>query len=69
MRMDLQRAGGLGSSADTLRTFHRVRRWNEIERAITDNGAGPWFMAINEGNPHPPAFSPGDALGMPPLPA
>lgn len=27
-----------------------VRRWNEIEEAIADNGAGPWFVAINEGN-------------------
>jgi PIN like domain len=26
-----------------------VRRWEEIERKIVENGAGPWFVAINEG--------------------
>jgi PIN like domain len=25
-----------------------VRRWDEIEQTILDNGAGPWFVAINE---------------------
>lgn len=26
-----------------------VRRWNEIEEALEQKGAGPWFVAINEG--------------------
>jgi hypothetical protein len=25
-----------------------VRRWDEIEQALVDKGAGPWFVAINE---------------------
>jgi hypothetical protein len=27
-----------------------VRRWDEMESIIASRGAGPWFMAINEGN-------------------
>jgi PIN like domain len=27
-----------------------VRRWDEIERRIASQGAGPWFVAINDGN-------------------
>jgi hypothetical protein len=27
-----------------------VRRWEDIEGTIASRGAGPWFMAINEGN-------------------
>jgi hypothetical protein len=25
-----------------------VRRWDEIEEALATNGAGPWFVAVNE---------------------
>lgn len=25
-----------------------VRRWTEIERALTEKGPGPWFLAIND---------------------
>lgn len=25
-----------------------VRRWDDIERALRDQGEGPWFIAINE---------------------
>jgi hypothetical protein len=26
-----------------------VRRWDEIEDELATKGAGPWFMAINDG--------------------
>jgi PIN like domain len=26
-----------------------VRRWDEIEAALASRGAGPWFLAVNEG--------------------
>lgn len=25
-----------------------VRRWDDLERVLTERGNGPWFMAINE---------------------
>jgi hypothetical protein len=27
-----------------------VRRWDDLEREIASRGAGPWFIAINEGS-------------------
>lgn len=27
-----------------------VRRWADIERALENKGAGPWFVAVNEAN-------------------
>lgn len=33
------------NSWDTLARL--VRRWDEIERLLTERGPGPWFMAIN----------------------
>lgn len=33
-----------------------VRRWDEIERTLTDQGDGPWFVAINENGLRPLAL-------------
>jgi len=33
-----------------------VRRWDEIERTLVDQGEGPWFVAINENGLRPLAL-------------